>query len=106
MTTSVPQALIDAARAYEKLFVPALFRHRAPIVADAARIKTGDRVLDIACGTGVLTREAATRTGQSGRVAGLDPHAGMLAVARGLSPAIDWQKATADALPFPDRSFD
>jgi SAM-dependent methyltransferase len=71
VTSSVPQALIDAATTYETLFVPALFR-QSPIVADAAKIKGGDRVLDIACGTGVLARESAARTGQSGRVAGLD----------------------------------
>jgi SAM-dependent methyltransferase len=106
MTASVSQAQIEAATAYEALFVPALFGPWAPIVADLARIKTGDRVLDIACGTGVLAREAAARTGQEGHVAGLDPHAGMLAVARDLSPAIDWREGTAEALPFPDRSFD
>jgi len=58
------------------------FSGNGPIVADAAHIKSGDRVLDVACGTGVLAREAATRAGQTGHVAGLDPHAGMLAVAR------------------------
>jgi ubiquinone/menaquinone biosynthesis C-methylase UbiE len=51
---TVPQALIEAATAYEALFVPALFRQWAAIVADAAHIKPGDRVLDVACGTGVL----------------------------------------------------
>jgi ubiquinone/menaquinone biosynthesis C-methylase UbiE len=106
MTSPVPQALIDAATAYEALFVPALFGQWAPIVADAASIERGDRILDIACGTGVLAREAAARAGPSGSVVGLDPHAGMLAVARGLWPAIDWQQGAAEALPFPDRSFD
>jgi SAM-dependent methyltransferase len=106
MTSSVPRALIDAATTYETLFVPALFGQWVPMVADAANIKTGGRVLDIACGTGVLAREAAARVGPSGRVAGIDPHAGMLAVARDLSPAIDWQPGTAEALPFSDCSFD
>src|SRR5262245_33058118 len=103
MTASASQAQIEAATAYEAQFVPALFRPWAPIVADLARIKAGDRVLDIACGTGVLAREAAA---QKSHVAGLDPHAGMLAVARDLSPSIDWREGTAEALPFPDRSFD
>ncbi len=106
MPSPVSQTLIDAARAYEALFVPALFQQWAPTVADAARIESGDRVLDIACGTGVLAREAARRTGPSGRVAGLDPNAGMLAVARCLAPGIDWRDGTAEVLPFPDHSFD
>jgi ubiquinone/menaquinone biosynthesis C-methylase UbiE len=106
MTSPVSQTLIDAATAYEALFVPALFGQWAPVVADAAKIKSGDRVLDIACGTGVLAREAATRTGRSDRVAALDPNAGMVAVARGLAPDIDWREGRAEALPFPDCSFD
>jgi SAM-dependent methyltransferase len=103
---TVPQALIEAATAYEALFVPALFRQWAPIVADAAHVKSGDRVLDVACGTGVLAREAAARAGQTGRVAGLDPHAGMLTVAKSVSPVIDWEQGTAEALPFADCAFD
>src|SRR5262249_55468231 len=106
MSASASQAQIAAATAYEALFIPGLFGPWAPVVADLARIKSGDRVLDIACGTGVLAREAAARTGPTGHVAGLDPHAGMLAVARDLSPAIDWRDGTAEALPFPDRSFE
>jgi SAM-dependent methyltransferase len=106
MDPAVPQTLIDAANTYEARFVPALFREWAPIVADAAKIGSGDRVLDIACGTGVLAREAASRTGRSGRVAGLDPNLGMLTVARRLAPGIDWREGVAEALPFPDRSFD
>jgi SAM-dependent methyltransferase len=104
---TVPQALIETATAYEALFVPALFRQWAPIVADAANIGPGDRVLDVACGTGVLAREAVARAGQDGHVAGLDPHAGMLAVAKSVSsPMIHWEQGTAEVLPFPDGSFD
>jgi len=100
------QAQIDAAGAYESLFVPALFGQWAPIVADAAAIRSGQRVLDVGCGTGVLAREVASRTGPTGQVVGIDPGAGMLAVAQRLAPAIDWQEGVAEALPFPDRSFD
>ena len=45
-------------------------------------------------------------SGQLAVSAGLDPHAGMLAVARGLSPGMDWHQGRAEAVPFPDRSFD
>jgi SAM-dependent methyltransferase len=97
---------IASARAYEDLFVPALFGQWAPIVADAAQIESGNRILDIACGTGVLAREAARRTGRDGYVAGLDVSPGMLAVAKELAPAVDWKQGVAEMLPFEDECFD
>jgi SAM-dependent methyltransferase len=106
MSEPALQPQIDAAKAYQALFVPALFGEWAPRVADAAQIRAGQRVLDVACGTGVLAREVASRVGPSGLVSGLDPGVGMLAVAQELSPDIDWQQGVAESLPFPDRSFD
>jgi ubiquinone/menaquinone biosynthesis C-methylase UbiE len=106
MSEPTLRAQIDAAEAYEALFVPALFGPWAPIVADAARIEPGQRVLDVACGTGVLAREAASRTGSSGHVAGVDPISGMLEVAKKLAPSIEWRAGVAESLPFADRSFD
>jgi SAM-dependent methyltransferase len=106
MREPVLQDQIDAAGAYEALFVPALFGQWAPKVADAAQIRPGQRVLDVACGTGILARELSSRTGASGRVAGIDPDAGMIAVARELAPAIEWREGNAESLPFPDQSFD
>jgi SAM-dependent methyltransferase len=100
------QAQIDAANAYETLFVPALFGQWAPKVADAAQIQPGQRALDVACGTGILAREVASRTGPTGYVAGLDPNPGMLAVAKQLMPAVEWRRGVAESLPFPDQSFD
>ena len=67
---------------YEELFVPALFQQWGPIVCDAARIMPGDKVLDVACGTGVLACAAADRVGPRGAVAGLDANIDMLSVAR------------------------
>lgn len=100
------EAEVAAARAYEALFVPALFGQWASRVADAANLMPGQSVLDVACGTGVLAREAYLRTGPTGYVAGLDPGYGMLAVARELSPSLDWRQGTAESMPFPDASFD
>lgn len=100
------QAQIDAANAYEALFVPALFRQWAGKVADTAGIRPGQRVLDVACGTGVLAQEALSRTGSSGRVAGLDPNPGMLAVAEAMAPGVDWINGSAESLPFEDQAFD
>jgi SAM-dependent methyltransferase len=106
MKAPVPQSLIDAAETYETMFVPALFGQWAKVVADAAGIRAGERVLDVACGTGVLAREAAARVGATGHVAGADPHAGMIAVARRIARDIDWHEAPAEALPFAPNSFD
>jgi len=103
---STAQAQIDAAQSYETLMVSSLFGEWAPRVAQAAGIRSGQHVLDLACGTGVLAREAATRTGPTGRVVGLDPGPGMLEVARRLAPALEWRRGTAEHLPFPDSRFD
>jgi SAM-dependent methyltransferase len=97
---------IAAATAYENLFVPALFQEWAPRVLDAADIGSGQRVLDVACGTGILAREASARVGPNGSVTGLDASAGMLSVAERLAPAVKWHQGLAQSLPFPDRSFD
>ena len=97
---------VAAATSYEALFVPALFKQWAPLVLSSAKVMPGHRVLDVACGTGILAREAATRVGPSGYTAGLDIAAGMLEVARSIAPAIDWKQGSADALPFSDQSFD
>jgi ubiquinone/menaquinone biosynthesis C-methylase UbiE len=97
----------NPAENYEKYFVPAI---GAPVAANliaAAALRSGERVLDVGCGTGVVARLAAEKTGN--RVAGLDPNPGMLAVARSVAPAqtsIDWHEANAETIPLPDGSFD
>lgn len=96
----------DAAEIYEARFIPAIFGEWAPRLADAAAIEPGQRVLDVACGTGVVAREAVQRVGQSGAVTGIDLNPGMLAVARRVAPQIEWREGDAAALPFDDESFD
>jgi len=104
--TARGQVIASAAEVYEELYVPALFQEWAPRMVDAARAAPGERALDVACGTGVLARALAARTGATGHVAGLDVNDGMLAVARRRAPAIAWHHAPAEAMPFADTGFD
>lgn len=99
-------AEIDAAMAYEKIFVPALFRFWPRHLIKSARIEPGDRTLDVACGTGALTRDLAKTVGKSPAPVGLDVSPGMLVVAQRLNPEIQWRQGDAQALPFEDGSFD
>jgi ubiquinone/menaquinone biosynthesis C-methylase UbiE len=99
----------SAADVYEQHLVPAIFGPWAPVVADAAGIRVGERVLDVACGTGVVAREAARRLGAGGSVVGVDNNPGMLAVARSVTiggPPVEWRQADAMALPFSDAAFE
>lgn len=101
------QVVRSAAEVYEEFFVPALFGQWAGPIVDAAAVKPRDAVLDVACGTGVVAREAARRLGRTGgKVVGLDCNDGMLAVARRFAPNIDWRLGQAEDLPFEDDAFD
>jgi ubiquinone/menaquinone biosynthesis C-methylase UbiE len=100
------QVIASAAEVYEEFFLPALFQQWSERVAGAAEICPGQRVLDVACGTGVLARAAARRAGSAKWVVGLDINEGMLAVARRKAPEITWKAGRAEALPFDDNYFD
>jgi SAM-dependent methyltransferase len=100
------QVSASAAEVYEEFFLPALFQEWPPRIVDAARIATGQKVLDVACGTGVLARAAAGRVGPAGKVVGLDLNEGMLAVAKAKAPQVEWRQGRAEALPFDAGSFD
>jgi ubiquinone/menaquinone biosynthesis C-methylase UbiE len=94
---------------YERFFVPAI---AAPLATDLIRLaalRPGERVLDVACGTGVVARLASQQVGATGTVAGLDVNPGMLAVARSATlpgMPIEWHEASAEAMSLPDASFD
>ena len=94
------------AEVYEQQFVPALFRQWGPLLCEAARVGPGQRVLDVACGTGALTTAVAERVAPGGAAIGLDANPQMLAVARRKHAGIEWREGRAEALPFPDASFD
>lgn len=100
------RAVRSPAEVYDELFVPALFQQWGKVVADAAGTRPGERVLDIACGTGVLACAADERVGTGGAVTGLDPNDEMLAVARRKNARVEWRSGRAESLPFPAATFD
>jgi SAM-dependent methyltransferase len=68
-------------------------------------ISASDRVLDVACGTGIVARTAADLLGSEGAVTGVDLNEAMLTVARRVRPGIEWKQGDAQDLPFDEGSF-
>ncbi len=93
---------------YHEIIVPAIMDRWAKDLAKL--VSSGDKVLDVACGTGVVSRYAAIETGENGKVSGLDLNPDMLAVARSLplpdGTSIDWYEGDVAAMPFDDGAFD
>ena len=97
----------NAAENYERFFVPTIGAAWANALLQVAGLSSGERVLDVACGTGIVTRRATEFVGPEGYVAGLDVNPAMLAVARSVSPtSIKWHESSAESIPCPDASFD
>jgi ubiquinone/menaquinone biosynthesis C-methylase UbiE len=100
----------SSAEAYERYLVPLLFAPGAQYLVELAAPGPGERVLDVACGTGIVARRAVPRVGSGGKVVGLDMNEGMLEVARKVStdvhPAIEWQQGDATDMSLSDRAFD
>lgn len=100
----------NPAETYEGYMVPVLFEPWAQRLVQVIDLQPGERVLDVACGTGIVARVAASHMGAGAQVTGLDISPGMLEVARrnvGVDgPAVEWIEGPAEALPFPGASFD
>jgi ubiquinone/menaquinone biosynthesis C-methylase UbiE len=96
--------------AYERHLVPAIFAPWAEVLVELARLQPGERVLDAACGTGIVARAAISRVGAAGEVTGVDLNPGMLEVAHAVAgepgQSIDWRQGNLETLPFADGAFD
>jgi SAM-dependent methyltransferase len=89
--------------AYDR-FMGRYSRELAPAFAEFARVESGQRVIDVGCGSGVLTEELARRVGAD-HFAGADPSPLLDACAERV-PGADLKRAAAEDLPWPDESFD
>jgi SAM-dependent methyltransferase len=110
---STPSYLTYSARAaesYQRFFEPAIATPVSGPLLDAAALQPGDRVLDVACGTGVIARRAAELVGPTGSVAGVDVAPDMIDVAKGADGPegahVEWHVADAASLPLPDAAYD
>ena len=100
----------SVAEAYDRYMMSAFGNPFAQALVQVAAPEEGERILDVACGTGAVARYAAALVGTTGQVVGLDLNAGMLDRARSMpvydGVSIVWREGNATALPFPDASFD
>jgi ubiquinone/menaquinone biosynthesis C-methylase UbiE len=105
-TAATPQ---DPAWSYEEYYIPAIFGPLTDVLLRHAPPASGERVLDVACGTGIVARRIAPIVGDDGHVQGVDRNPAMLEVARACAPPgppIDWQLGDAAALEAADGSRD
>ena len=101
---------VAAAETYDRYLGPAIADPFTQALLRIAAPQQGERVLDVACGTGSVARAAAPIVGAAGRVVALDVNRAMLAVGRARRPppgaAIEWREGTAVALDLLDGAFD
>lgn len=100
----------NAPEMYERYIVSTLSAALAHDLVTLAALQPGERILDVACGTGAVTRQAAQAVGPTGEVVGLDVNNGMLSMARSISSPADatiaYHEGSAMAIPFPEATFD
>ena len=93
------------AEIYEHHMVPAIFAQWVPALLGSVTPQLDERILDVACGTVVVARQAVFQVGPGGSVVALDINPGMLDMARKCEPLVDWCEGNAQALPFTDQEF-
>lgn len=104
--TTKPVTPETIAQNYQRYFEPAFAKPASAELFRRAELRAGERVLDLACGTGYIARTASEIIGPDGKAAGVDIAPNMIACARALSPNIEWHIADARNLPFTAPEFD
>src|ERR1700760_1403076 len=77
----------------------------SPLFLELADVRRGDRVLDVGCGPGVVTRDLVERCGAAS-VSAVDPSSSFVRAVEAALPGVDVKEATAEALPYDDDTFD
>lgn len=99
----------DGPEAYERYIVPAFSGAWAQDMVNRARLQGGDRVLDLGCGTGIVSRHVWKAMGESVCTSGMDANEAVLQKARALSPErtvpIEWNHGHAESLPYSNATF-
>jgi SAM-dependent methyltransferase len=91
---------------FARCLVPAIFDPMADQLLAVCPLRAGDRVLDVACGSGAVVGRAAAAVGPDGLAVGLDLSAGMLALARRDHPSPRLCRGDAADQPFAEGAFD
>lgn len=99
------QLALAGAQFYEKHFIPSIFAPWANIMVDQLELQSDDRLLDVACGTGIVARTAYAKGDKSLAITGYDLNDGMLQVAKANTEDIHWMQGKAEELPFSNNSF-
>jgi ubiquinone/menaquinone biosynthesis C-methylase UbiE len=100
--------LVRTVAAYDRELVPWLFEHWAEPMVDLIAPEASSRIVDVACGSGLIVRHLLGRLGASGRVHGVDFDAAMLAYAADSvdDGRVGWHVSDATHLPFETGSMD
>lgn len=101
----------DGPETYERYIVPTWMADWTSDLIDAGCVGPNKRVLDVACGTGIIARKVAGLVGPGGRIVGIDLNEGMLRVASRCAgqegvTAIEWYHSDVSRMPFSSGEFD
>ena len=111
LTTFKWQMNTDGPETYEQYIVPTWMDDWSSDLIDIGNVTPKKRVLDVACGTGIIARKSAALVGPEGRIVGVDFNEGMLRVARRCAgqegaSAIEWYQSDVSCMPFSSGEFD